>query len=475
VNAPIRRVGVGILAIFTLLIANLAWLQLVQAKSLDASSANGRRLIREYASERGPIVSGDGVLLAESVPTDGRYRYQRRYPEGALAVDVVGYKSLTFGTVFAEAAYDDLLAGGERPLDRDGIIDRLEGRSVGNTVALHLDMSVQRVAVQQLNATGKRGAVVALDPRTGAVLAMVSNPSYDPNPLASNDAAAANAEFARLKDDPANPLLPRAYRETYPPGSTFKIVTASAALEAGRSPDERFPVLRELKLPTTDKTLPNNEVRNCGGTFTESFARSCNTVFGQLALDVGAQRLVEEAERYGWNGRIPMDWRTAVSVIPSADTFVRDLPGVAKSGIGQENVTATPLQVAMLSQAIANGGVSMRPQIAKEARDAKGQVIRTWSPETWRRVVSPQTAAVVRDFMRAAVDGGTAGRAAIPGVPVAGKTGSAQSGDRVQAWFTGFAPADDPRVAVAVLVEDGGSGGGVAAPIARAVMEEALR
>ncbi|MBX7160533.1 MAG: penicillin-binding protein 2 [Acidimicrobiia bacterium] len=476
-NSAIRHLAVVLVSLFVLLILNLSWIQGIDANALNDHPANaGRTIQREYARERGPLVSSDGVTLAESIPTRDDLRFLRRYPLGALTGQVTGYVSVQNGSDMAERAFGDELLGSEAPVTPSSILDRLEGDLPGDTVELTVDTRVQKVAADRLD--GRAGSVVALDPRTGAVLALYSNPTFDPNPLAAHDAKAAGAAFERLNEDPDKPLLPRAYREIFPPGSTFKIITTTAALTSGvATPDTTFPVEREISLPQTNLTLSNFENERCGGTLVQSFTKSCNTVFGSLALQIGPEKMAATASGDGFEQPVPFSLRAVQSNYPDVAELERNKPELAFSGIGQGNVAATPLEMCLTAAAIANGGVIMTPQVGKVVRDPKGSVISTFAPRPWLTATDPQTAAAVKAMMVSVVQQGTGRPAAIDGVQVAGKSGTAQTGrgGEPHAWFVAFAPAEAPRVAVAVLVEEGGgTGGTVAGPIAADVMEKAL-
>jgi peptidoglycan glycosyltransferase len=327
--------------------------------------------------------------------------------------------------------------------------------------------------------------VVAIDPDTGAVLAMVSSPSYDPAVLQGRNAGPAGNI---LEADPNEPLRNRAIDATYAPGSTFKIITAAAALEAGLAGGgTTFDDPVELSLPGSTATIRNYHGEVCANgesvSLTQAFVRSCNTTFAALGMQVGATDLVATAEQFGFNQPIPFDLEVLLSVIPGADTFVNDLPGVAQSAIGQRDVRATPLQMALVGAAVANEGEIMEPYLVQQVFNSEGQVQSEAAPEVWRRAVSPATAAALTDLMEKAVAAGTGFRAQIEGVTVAGKTGTAEVPDSAPSvWFVGFGPTETGvegggRIVVAVVVEDGGAageegtGGSVAAPIARAVME----
>lgn len=475
----IRQVGIALMVMFSLLFLNVTYLQYLKADELSDHPGNTRRIVRDFSRPRGVIESADGAVLAESVPVDGQFSRLRRYPEAELFAHITGYFSFSVGSEGVERTYNADLAGRTQPLRQ--IRDLLEDRETTGDVVLTVDKRLQAVARDALG--GRKGAVVALDPTTGAVRALWSFPSYDPNPLAQHDQKAVQDYWRALNQNADAPLLPRTFRQRYAPGSTFKVVTAAAALD--RSPalaTKDYPRLRELDLPRTEKNLPNFGGSSCGGPLTQLLKVSCNTGFAQLGLDLGAEALAGEARDFGFADKPPFDLpAVAASVFPEAGTFVNKEPFLAQSAIGQQDVSATPLQMALVAAGVANGGVVMKPHVMAEVRNASDEVVRAYQPEPWHQATSPETAASLRDMMVGVVNGGTAGRAAVPGVQVAAKTGTAQTiGDNAHAWLIAFAPADAPRIAIAVIVEsqDGVSeatGGRVAAPIAQAVIRAALQ
>jgi len=478
-DRQVKRLGLALLVLFSALFLQLNYIQVVQAEKLANAPGNNRNAVRDFSRERGRIETVDGAVLAESVPTDDVFKRLRRYPEGPLFAHVAGYFSFTFGTDGVERTYNADLAGRSAPLRR--VRDVLSQEVRTGNVILTMSKSLQQVARDQL--AQRKGAVVALDPRDGAVLAMWSFPSFDPNPLAAHNQRVVQAAWQSLQTAPNKPLLARSYRERYPPGSTFKVVTAAAALD--RAPElasKSYPRLRDLDLPQTDANLPNFGGGTCGGDLPALLKVSCNTGFAQMGLDLGAAALAGEARDFGFAARPPLDLpAVASSVFPEAASFARDKPALAKSAIGQQDVSATPLQMALVVAGVANGGVVMKPHVMKEVRDSEGEVVRSWTPQPWMRAMDPASAAALEDMMVGVVNGGTATRAAVPGAQVAAKTGTAQTtGDNSHAWIVAFAPAEAPRVAVAVIVEsqpglgDTVTGGRVAAPIAQAVLRAAL-
>jgi peptidoglycan glycosyltransferase len=478
-DRQIRKLGAVLMGLFVLLFLQLNNLQVLQADKLADDPRNTRNATRDFAKPRGQILSADGAVLARSVPVDGPFERQRQYPEHDLFAHITGYFSFTYGSNGIERRYNDVLAG--RDSEARSLRDFLDDRTRVEDVTLTITKRVQQVARDALGT--RKGAVVALDPTTGAVLALWSFPSYDPEPLAAHDQQAVQKAWEDLNANADRPMVPRTYRRAYAPGSTFKVVTAAAALE--QAPDlvaKDYPRLKTLDLPQTDKDLPNFGGGTCGGTLPQLLKVSCNTGFAQMGLDLGADKLASEARDFGFAQRPPLDLPAVEkSVFPEASSFERNLPGLAQSAIGQQDVNATPLQMALVAAGVANGGTIMKPYVLGEVRDDQGNVVRRASPSPWKTATSPENAAALRDMMIGVVNGGTATRVAIPGVQVAAKTGTAQTtGDNSHAWIVAFAPAQAPRVAVAVVVEsqpglgDTVTGGRIAAPIARAVLQAAL-
>lgn len=483
-NRAIRRVGIAIVTLMLLLVGQLTYLQIVDANNLENNPLNVRAALRDINRPRGPIVTADGVVVAKSTRVNDKseFDFQRSYPAGPLYAEVVGYQSFVFGNIGVERTYNDELVGRDPELQIKNLPDAITGGSEATgTVVLSLRNDVQQVAADTLG--DQRGSVVAIDPRTGQILAMYSNPTYDPNPLAGHDTKAVRDYHTSLVANPDKPDLARAYRERYPPGSTFKTVTASVAIENGvATPDHVFPVLSELKLPQTTSTLHNFGGHSCGGTLAESFRQSCNTTFGQVGLDLG-DAFVTGMERFGIGEAPPLDEipGAAASAGPPAGSFQDNQPLFAFAGIGQGDVAVTPIQMALVAAGLANGGVIMAPHVVKEIRDAGDKLVRRSDDKEWKTAVSPATAQAVAAMMITVVESGTGTAARINGVTVAGKTGTAQApNNQVHAWFVAFAPAEAPQIAVAVIVEGGGSagneatGGKVAAPIAAAVMRAYL-
>ncbi len=474
----ITRIAAGMLVLFGALFINLNFISLVQSDDLANHPANRRLIIREYQIDRGPLIAGEEAI-ATSEETDGDLRYLRTYPDGGLYAHLTGYYSFILQRSALEAALNEDLTGRSTEMLAQNLGELLGARDrAGNAVELTVDPAVQRAARDALD--GRTGAVVALEPSTGAVLASYSNPTFDPNPLSSHDAGEIREAWERLQDDPARPTLDRALRETYPPGSAFKLVTAAAALENGVQPDQTFPDEVTFDVPQTAADIGNFGGGTCTGggeiTLADAMRVSCNTTFARLGVEMGEQDLVEMAEAFGFNRQPPFELGVAPSAIPDD----MDVPSTAQSAIGQRDVRATPMQMALLVGALVNEGELMRPHVVASVRDPSGRQLRGPDVDTWSgggfgsQAVSPRTASQLRAMMVAAVQDGTGGGAAIDGVEVGGKTGTAQTGGDPTAWFVGFAGDD---VAVAVVVPDTGAdatGGGVAAPIARQVLQAAV-
>jgi len=480
-NTQIRKLGIVLLVLFSALFVQLNYLQIIEANDLNNHPSNSRAVVRDFIQPRGVIQTSDGTVIAQSVPSNDSFKLQRQYPLGPLFAHVTGYFSFTYGSEGVEKEYNDELIGKVSRgtfNPRDLLVDRDETANV----TLTLNRNLQQIASDQLGE--RKGSVVAIDPRSGGILAFVDYPTYDPNTLASHNQDAVRASWTELNADTGKPLLPRTYRERYPPGSSFKVVTTATGLATGTATPTTpaYPTLRELLLPNAGgQTLQNFGGSTCGGPLPEALRVSCNTAFAQLGLDLGAQKMSAGADAFGFNKVPPIDLPFgAASFFPPASAFARDLPGLAKSAIGQQDVSATPLQMALVAAGIANNGVIMTPHVLAEVRDTDGEVIQRYDPKPWLTAVPPNVANTTRDMMVGVVAGGSGTRAQIPGVAVAGKTGTAQTGlDKSHVWFVAFAPAEAPRVAVAVMLEDQPStteatGGALAAPIAQAVMRAAL-
>jgi len=482
VNVSLRRAAYALLGAFLVLAASVTYVQAINAPEYRDDPRNPRVVAWRTGRERGPIVTSDQVVVAESRPSpNDPTLFQRAYPFGDLYAHTVGYTSVLFGSRGIERTHASELIS-----DRDSTISGvLNGILGGDTrprgLRLTIDHKLQQVATEALGQ--QRGAVVALDPKTGAVLALVSYPSFDPNSLIGLDAAQAGAD---LENDPNQPLRNRASDETYAPGSVFKIVTTAAGLDTGLvSPSSEFPDPVELELPESSSTIKNFDGEVCrAGTQVSleyAFVHSCNTTFAQLGMNLGGEELARHANQFGFNTAVPFDLETLVSFFPSDGSLNDNLPATAQSAIGQRDVQTTPLLVALSGAAVANGGEMMVPYLVYDIFTSDGTVESSTVPKVWKRAMSPATASVLVDLMEQAVVSGTGKKAAVPGVRIAGKTGTAQVTEKApHAWFVGFGPVqpepDEQSIVVAVVVESGGdfgesaTGGSVAAPIAQKVL-----
>jgi peptidoglycan glycosyltransferase len=475
VNRSIRRLYLTLAAGFGLLMLMLGYWQVVAADGLKDRPGNEQTAQAQRLVDRGRIVSADGKIMAASraVRVKGQKVFERLYPQGDLAAQTIGYTSAG-ATTGLERTYDRYLSGsfGTEPL-----LQRLNlSEKEGANVHIGLDTRVQTVAQEQLSSGP--GAVVALEPRTGKVIAMASSPTFDLQQVVTPGG------FDAIASQEGGPLLNRTVQGLYPPGSSFKTVTASEALESGLyTPDSEFPGGSEYE-------TPGGPIENFGGsrfgphTLTTALTFSINTTFAEIGDALGAERMGEIMTAYGFGERPPVDLpEVAISGRRSGDEVLpNDDPDedTARLAIGQEQLAVTPVQMAMVAGAIANGGTAMAPRLMTRIVDRGGSLVQRGEPEELGQVMSPSNAAELASMMEDVVREGTGTRAALSGVgvTVAGKTGTAESDDpsRNQAWFIGFAPAEDPQVAVAVVIEDTAlTGGEAAAPVAAAVMDSALQ
>lgn len=482
-NAPIRKLGLVIAFLFATLLVSTTIIQGLQAQSINARPDNRRTLLATYGADRGDILVANSPV-AQSAETNNQYQRIRTYADGPLYAPVTGYFSFLYGAGGGlERSENALLNGSSDQLFYRRISDVFAGqRPRGANIATTINPAAQRAAAEALG--NQRGAVVALDPSTGAILAMVSSPSYDPSVLSSHAMGDVETAWADLNADEAKPMLNRALAETYPPGSTFKVITAAAALSTGRyTMETELDAPRVLDLPGTTAGLPNYGGSECSPTGTQSMidalAISCNTAFGSLGIEIGDDVLRDQAAKFGMGDALRVPMAVARSSFP-ADDLSPDI--LAQSAIGQRDVRVTPLQVAMMSAAVANRGVVMSPYLVENVLGNDLSVIDSASTQRLSEAVTPEVASQLSLMMQKVVESGSGQSAQISGVTVAGKSGTAEvgGGQRPHAWFTAFAPAEDPEVAVAVIVENGGdttsavSGGRVAGPIARQVIEAVL-
>lgn len=476
-NGPIRRLAIAVFGAMGVLLLAVTWFQVVRADDLRSDPRNPRPALTERGKERGLIVTTDGTIVAQSLEDPDSRGYQRVYPEGEVFAHAVGYTSFLVGDAGLEAAYASELRS-RRDLTISDLLAAVLGRDLRpKSIEITIDTDLQRAAFEALG--DNRGAVVALDPRSGAVLASVSKPSFDPEILLRDDAA---AQWESLLIDETRPLIDRGTEELYAPGSTFKTVVTATAIDTGMAgPSTTFDDPVEFDLPGSNETISNFGGRVCNDgvsvSLLRAFVRSCNTVFADLAVQLGAAEIGITSEALGFNQEIPFEWDVPPAVWPTED-LEDDPAALAQSGIGERNVRVTALHMAMVASAVANGGVTPIPYLVENVFDADGNTLEETEPTELGRAMGPETASILAQMMERVVTEGTGRQAAVPGVRVAGKTGTATgSGDFSNPWFIGFAPVDAPTVALAVLVEgspasgETATGGSVAAPIASELIQ----
>ncbi|MEU7342157.1 penicillin-binding transpeptidase domain-containing protein [Streptomyces sp. NPDC007074] len=481
-NKTIRRAAVFTLLLVLALLVRATWVQFYDGRALADDKNNRRNAIEQYAHPLGNIIVAGNAITGSAQTKGGDLRYKRTYTDGSLYAAVTGFSSQVFGATQLEGIYRDLLDGTDNRLKNplDTVTDK---RADPGDVVTTIDPDVQKAAYRALG--GKKGGAVAIDPRTGRILAAVSTPSYDPSLLSAGDSAA----WTKLTKDADKPMTNRALRQPLPPGSTFKLVVAAAALEDGLYPDvdTKTASPNPYTLPGTTTVLKNESASApcANAPIRVALQYSCNNVFAKMAVDLGQDKLRAMAEKFGFNDAsqdVPV--RAYPSVYPSG----MDRSSTALTGIGQFDVTATPLQMAMVSAAIDNGGKLVSPHMAAQTSDSGGTVVENYDDRTvTKQVVSSSTAEQLQSAMRTVVEDGTGTNARIPGATVGGKTGTAQHGENNSktpyAWFTSYAKSDSngKEVAVAVMVEQSDaarsevSGNGLAAPVARAMMRAALK
>jgi peptidoglycan glycosyltransferase len=486
-NKPLRRIAIfcGLLVLALLIRDN--WIQYVKADELRTDTKNRRVSIERYASPRGDIIVGGNPITGHATTTSGDYKYKRTYKDGPMWAPVTGFVSQAFGANQLENLEDGILTGNDDRLFFRNTLDMLTGKKKeGGNVVTTLNAAAQKAAYNGLEKQGGKGAVVALEPSTGKILALASYPSYDPSSIAGNSSKDA-AAWKKLdkKNNPDDPMLNRALRETYPPGSTFKVLTAAAALEDGlyTEADQKTKSPLPWTMPGTTTPLKNEGNIPCeNATLRVALQYSCNTVFGKIGSDLGNEKMLEAAKKFGFTEE------QFTPVRSSASVFSDDMnpSQTALSSIGQFNTAATPLQMAMVASAVANNGTLMKPYMVDELQAPNLDTIEKTEPEEMSKPMSAENAQILQSMMETVVDKGTGTNAKIPGVKVGGKTGTAQHGvdnsENPYAWFISYAKGDDGSspVAVAVVIEDDNavrddiSGGGLAAPIARNVMEAVI-
>lgn len=471
-NGPIRRLAIGLLSAMGGLLLAVTWFQVLQADELKNDPRNPRPALTERGKERGLIVTIDGTVLARSEERTEKRDYIRVYPEGEAFAHVVGYSSFPVGDSGLEAAYSSDLRS-RRDLTISDLVSVILGRDLRpKSLEVTIDPVLQRAAFAALG--DNTGAVVALDPKTGAVLVAVSTPSFNPNTLLGEDAA---SQWEDLLTDRTKPLLDRATKEIYAPGSTFKTVVTAAALDSGAAgPGTTFDDPAAFQLPGSTASIANFGGGLCNDgisvTLLEAFVRSCNTTFAALSIQLGAEAIGITSEALGFNTDLSYDWPVPQAVWPT-EALALDDAALAQSGIGERDVRATPLHMAMVASAVANNGVLFSPYVVQGLFTADGETVESTSPTEFGRAMSSETASVLAQMMERVVTEGTGRRAAVPGIRVAGKTGTATGRSGFSnPWFLGFAPVENPTIAIAVFIEGGpasgesATGGSTAAPIA---------
>jgi peptidoglycan glycosyltransferase len=477
VNKELKRVSLAVLLMFVALFASGTVITVFQVDNLRADDRNVRTLYASFSAERGPLLV-DGTPIAESTPVDNDFKFQRVYNNPMLYAPVTGYFTLNQGNAGVEGALNDYLTGTANDQFLDQLSAIFTGQSPkGAAVELTIDPVIQQAAWDALG--DYKGSVVAIDPATGAILAMVSKPSYDPNLLAAHSTESVITAYEQLTADPNSPLDNRAIAgDLYPPGSVFKVLMMAAAIDSGAfDPTTAISNPPTLQLPQSSSVISNAEGGSCGGaatvTLADAFRLSCNIPFAQVGSTLGEDTIAEYAEAFGFGDRVEVPMAATASTFPSD----MDEAQLMLSSFGQYDVRTTPLQIAMISAAIANGGQLMQPTLVESILAPDLTELQSFEPSVYSEPISAETAETLVPLMVANVANGAASNARISGVEVAGKTGTAQNSESVPntLWFTGFAPASDPEIAIAVVVENGsGFGNQVSAPIAKKVFEAVL-
>jgi peptidoglycan glycosyltransferase len=484
-NKQIRRLAVALLACYLVLFVQLNVLAVGRQQELNADPRNNRQTERDFNRPRGSILAADGTVLARSVPTTrgDEFKYQREYPTGDLFGNITGYYTFNYGSTQLERTQNDVLMGDTDAQKFRALGGLFSGSDSTGSVVLTMRPDVQQVAADALGT--REGSVVVMDPHTGAVIAMISNPRYNPADVAVHNAKLANDALTFLNALPGKPLLANAYQERYMPGSAFKVITTSIAFENGTtSLDRVFPDSKEYIPPQTTNPIGNYGGTLCGGTMVVVFYRSCNIPFAQLAVELGPEKMVEGTKKWGIGEKVPIDLPgPAASSFGEVADFTNQLPLLAIGGFGQGSTTMVPLHMAMVASTIANGGVMMKPHVIDATLDHKGGVLSRTTPSAWKTPILPATAETLTSLMINVVNLGTGKAMQLDGgIQAAAKTGTAQLNitgpERSNAWIIGFAPAAAPQYAVAVVLKGGpndevsaSTGGKLAGPVAKQVLD----
>ena len=493
VNQRIRHLTVALIALFAVLFVQLTTWQYVKRDALVKDPRNNRITLREFDAPRGEIVTADGKVIAASEKVDpavdhSRFTLQRTYPYGDLYANITGYYTLGFGSTQIERIENDVLAGKTAAQQLEAGKNLFSKADTSGSVHLTLDSRIQTIAKKAL--AGREGSVVVMNPATGGVLAMYSNPSYDSNKVASHNASDVNQFLNGLQNDPSKPLLNNAYQERYMPGSTFKVVTTTVGLETGiLTLDTKFKNETAWVPPNTKKPIRNYGKKACGGDLAEVFRRSCNIPFARSAVRIGPDLFMAGVNRFGFDENIPFDLPGAAASTfgGTAADFANSLALLAIHGFGQGQVQVTPLHMAMIASTVANGGRMMKPFVINDTRTRAGTTIASTTPSVWKTPMTTTTAATLTQLMIGVATSGTASCCLHlnGGVSVAAKTGTAQLNaegqkQRSHAWIMAFAPAEAPRYAVAVFIKgvndevSASTGGHLAGPVAKQVLDVAL-
>jgi peptidoglycan glycosyltransferase len=487
-NRQIRQLALGLMACYVVLFVALNYWQVGRKQELDARFDNTRQVLREFNKPRGPIVTSDGIIAAVSYPTapGERYDYRREYPTGDLLADITGYFTFAFGSTQVERMYGDVLTGSTAEQQIRGLGDLLTG-GTGSTGTVELALRHDAQGAAKFLLGGQSGSITVIEPKTGAIRAMYSNPTFDPNDFVNADFEIAQQIITDLQNAPGDPLLAQAYQERYMPGSTFKVITTGIALENGLvTLDSQFANEREWVPPQTSDPIQNYNASLCGGDLATVFARSCNIPFAQLATLLGPDAMVAGTEAWGIGEPLPIDLpRPIASTFGNTDDLAQELPLLAIRGFGQSEVQMVPLHMAMVAATVANGGRMMAPYAIESTFDQQGRILDETTPSVWKTPISPETAEIERQLMIGVAERGTASCciALDGGIPVAAKTGTAELGnpadpDLSHAWIVAFAPADDPQYAVSVVLTNvkstpdiAATGGRLAGPIAKGMLD----
>ena len=487
-NQRIRRFAVVLIVLYVILFAQLNFIQVGQKSTLEADTRNTRQTVRDFNDPRGDIRTSDGVVIATSVRNEAgsEFDWQRTYPEGDLYSAITGYFTFGYGATQIEKVQNDVLAGRTIEQQIKGFRSLFNGENTTGTVETTIDADIQQAAKDALG--NREGSVVVIEPATGAVKAMWSSPTYDANFVADQKRITSDV-LTYLNEIPGKPLLANAYQERYMPGSTFKVITTAAALDDGLITKESIWVEEsEFLPPQTTDPIQNYGNKVCGGDLPEVFRRSCNTPFARIAIELGPEKMVAAAKRFGIGDNIPFDLpRSTSSQFGDVEYFTQNLPLLGIGGFGQGNTQMVPLHMAMVAASIAHGGVMMKPYVIGATYDHDGGVLQRTVPTVWKTPMTPATSSLLTELMVGVVNEGTAQccMKLANGIQAAAKTGTAQLNaagepERSHAWIIAFAPAEAPKYAIVVMLKgttaeiSEGTGGSLAGPVAKKVLDIAL-